>query len=186
MARKRILDKAAVVRAAADLADQLGFEQLTLAVLAERLDVKVPSLYNHVDGLAGLRRDLAVLSVGELLDKIRRAAVGRAGDEAVIALANAYRRFAREHPGLYAAGVRAPGPDETTLLSISNELIGLLLDVLRAYGLVGDDAIHAVRGLRSVIHGFVSIETAGGFGMPLDRDESFDRLIRIFIGGLPA
>ena len=47
-----------------------------------------------------------------------------------------------------------------------------------------EDGLHAVRGLRSVVHGFASLEVAGGFGLPLDLDESFRRLVEMFIGGL--
>jgi hypothetical protein len=59
-----------------------------------------------------------------------------------------------------------------------------VLDVLASYGLRGDDALHAVRRLRSVVHGFATLESAGGFGIPLEVDESFERLPRIFVDGV--
>ncbi len=61
----------------------------------------------------------------------------------------------------------------------------VLRAVLESYGLRGDEATHAIRGLRSLLHGFVSLEAAGGFGLPLDLDESFTRLVRVFAAGLP-
>src|SRR5262245_31033548 len=101
---RRGLDRAAVVAAAAALADEVGLEGLTLASLAERLDVRSPSLFNHVPGgLTGLRRELALHGLRELATRLSRAAVGRAGGEAVRAVAAAYRAFGRERPGLYAA-----------------------------------------------------------------------------------
>lgn len=60
----------------------------------------------------------------------------------------------------------------------------MVLDALSGYGLRGDDALHAVRGLRSVIHGFAALESAGGFGLALDPDESFRRLVTAFVDGL--
>ena len=45
------------------------------------------------------------------------------------------------------------------------------------YGISGSDAIDAARFVRSVLHGFVSLELGGGFGMPQSVDSSFDRLV---------
>jgi AcrR family transcriptional regulator len=184
VARKRTLDTAAVVYAAAEIADAEGLDLLTLARVAERLDVRVPSLYNHVDGLPGLRRALALAGVRATIDAVRRATVGVSGDAAVQALARAYRAFAHAHPGQYAASVRAPDPDDTVLREASVELLDVVLAVLAPYHLDAVSATHAVRGFRSIVHGFVSLEAAGGFGMPLDVDESFDRLVRMLIAGL--
>jgi hypothetical protein len=55
------------------------------------------------------------------------------------------------------------------------------LAVVASFGLTGDDALHAVRGLRSLVHGFATLEIAGGFGLPLSLDESFDRLLQMFV-----
>jgi AcrR family transcriptional regulator len=186
MARSVGIDRARVVDAAAELADAHGLDHLTLAQVAERLGVRLPSLYNHVDGLPGLRHELAVLGVRRLMEQISRAAIGKAGDDAVIAVARAYRAFALAHPGLYAATVRAPAPDDMELQRLSQAIIEVVLVVLEPYGLSDEDAIHAVRGLRSIAHGFASIELAGGFGLALDRDESFLRLTRAFVAGLRA
>jgi AcrR family transcriptional regulator len=178
------LDAAAVVRAAADLADAKGIDALTLGELAAHLGIRTPSLYNHIAGLDGLRRDLALVGVRELTARLARAAIGKAGDTAIIAFADAYRAFAHAHPGLYLATQRAPGPDDDELHAAADEAVATIVAVLAAYGLEGDDAVHMVRALRSVLHGFVSLEMGGGFGLPLNLDESFRRLLHIFIAGL--
>jgi hypothetical protein len=56
--------------------------------------------------------------------------------------------------------------------------------VLAPYRLSEEEAIHAIRGLRSIVHGFLSLEVAGGFGMPVDLDASFHWLINLYIAGL--
>ncbi|MDP9374547.1 MAG: WHG domain-containing protein [Chloroflexota bacterium] len=178
------LDRERVIREAATLADEAGLEHLSLARLAERLAVRVPSLYNHVAGLRGLRRELALLSTRELANRLSRAAIGKAGDVALVAIADAYRAFARERPGLYAAQLRAPDPRDPELIRAADEVVAIALAVLAPYGLRDDDALHAVRGLRSIVHGFVTLEGAGGFGLPLDLDESFRRLVAAFVRGL--
>lgn len=184
MPPKTRLDRGAVLQAAADLADAEGLEQLTLARLAERLGIRTPSLYNHVASLAGLRRDLALRGVGELNTRLTRAVMGKAADEAVAALAQAYRSFAKAHPALYAASVRAPDADDQEWQRAAQEVVEVVAAVLALYGFRGDAAIHAIRGLRSALHGFVTLETSGGFGIPLDLDESFRRLVQIIIRGL--
>jgi len=178
------LDAASVVRAAAALADANGVEALTLGELAAHLGVRTPSLYNHIAGLAGLRRDLALFGARELNARLSRAAIGKAGDAAIRAFADTYRAFAHAHPGLYAAIQRAPGPDDHELHAAADEVVATIVAVLAAYRLEGDDAMHTVRALRSFLHGFVSLEMGGGFGLPLDLDVSFRHLLQIFIAGL--
>ncbi|MDA1132991.1 MAG: TetR-like C-terminal domain-containing protein, partial [Proteobacteria bacterium] len=105
-------------------------------------------------------------------------------DDALIPVVDALWRFACEHPGLYAASVPAPGDDDPELQRAADQLLGVLLDVLAGYGLSGDDALHAVRAVRAILHGFLSLDAAGGFGMPLDVEESFRRLVASFVRGL--
>ena len=181
------LNREAVVEAAASLADEEGLEGVTLAELASRLGVRTPSLYNHVAGLEGLRRELALLGTRELGRRLGRAAVGKTTDEATFAMAQAYRDFVKERPGLYAATVRSyrlSAPEDPELAAAEGEALEVVLAVLASYGLSSEEAAHAARGLRSVAHGFATLEVAGGFGIPLDLDESFRRLLRAFTAGL--
>ncbi|MBA3945619.1 MAG: WHG domain-containing protein [Herpetosiphonaceae bacterium] len=186
MARSVGIDRTKVIAVAAELADEFGLEQLTLAQVATRLGVKLPSLYNHVDGLPDLRRALALLGIRQLMVQFTQAAIGKAEDAAIIAMADAYRAYARAHPGLYAATLRAPGPDDVEALQAAQSIVEVVLTVLEPYGLAEAAAIHAVRGLRSIIHGFVTLELAGGFELPLDHDESFRWLLHTYSAGVRA
>jgi AcrR family transcriptional regulator len=186
MAPRAGIDRARVVGVAAGLADEVGLEALALAQVAAQLGVKLPSLYNHVDGLPGLRHELALLGLRQLYERLSRAAIGKAEDTALIAVGQAYRAYIVEHPGVYAATVRAPAAGDLEMLQISQAIIEVVLAVLAPYGLDEDSAIHAVRGLRSVAHGFATLELAGGFAMALSCDESYLRLLRAFVAGLRA
>jgi AcrR family transcriptional regulator len=166
-----------VVAEAAAVADEVGLEQLTLAAIAQRFGVTLPSLYKHVGGLAALRRDLAVLGVRELTAALSSAAVGRARSDALYAIANAYRDYAKKHPGRSAAAVRAPDPDDAEYLAASEAALAVLLAVLDGYEITGEDAIDAIRSLRAVMHGFVTSEAAGGFELPRSVDATYTRLI---------
>lgn len=176
-----------VVDAAAHLADQEGFDDLSLARLAERLGVRKPSLYNHVEGLGGIRRELALKGLQEMGLILSDASAGKEGEAGIFALAEAYRAFVKEHPGLYAATVvsyRNYAPGDRDLRTAEGEAFQPVLSVLASCGVRGEAAVHAARGLRSVAHGFATLEAAGGFGMPADVDESFRKLVRAFVAGL--
>ncbi|MBD8101098.1 WHG domain-containing protein [Plantibacter sp. CFBP 8775] len=175
------LSRARVVDEAAELADEVGLEGLTLAALAERLGVRQPSLYKHLDSLAGLRRSISLQAKGELGDVLLRAAVGRSGADAITVMAGAYREWALEHPARYTAAQWIAGPEDEEDAAASLGAIQVISDVLAAYELRGDDAIDAIRVFRSTLHGFVSLEAAGSFGLDRDLDRSFDRLVRGFV-----
>ena len=179
------LSAAAVAAAAADLADADGLDALTLARVAQAVGVRTPSLYNHVGGLDDVRRRIALGALRDLGDALRDAAVGRAGDAALTAMARAYRAYARAHPGRYAATQRAAAlAEDAELRAAASRSVDVVLAILRGYGLEGHEAIHAARAVRSALHGFVALETGGGFGMPVDLDESFDRMVAALARGL--
>ena len=178
------LSTAAVVAAAADIADAEGLDRLTLARVAAAAGVRTPSLYNHVESLDDVRRRVALLALRNLADALRDAAVGRAGDDALVAMADAYRAYARRHPGRYAATQRAPAEGDEEMRAAAKGAVDVVFAILRGYGLEGDDAIHAARAVRSALHGFVALEAGGGFGIPVDLDESYARMVRALARGL--
>ena len=175
--KKRVVNVEAVTAAAADLADEVGFQQLTLALVAARLNIKPPSLYNHVDGLPALRRLLLLRGLKEFSTHACRAAVGKTGQDAIKAMAYAIREFARTRPGLYAATSHAHLANDSELMAAGKEALFPFEQVLLGSGLSDSSAIHALRTLRSAIHGFISLED-GGFGLPIDIQASFDWMVQ--------
>lgn len=169
-----------VIDAASLIADGNGLRAVTLARLAEHFGVRSPSLYKHVDGLEGVYRALSLRGLQEASLRLQRATVGKSGDAALFALAHAYWQFARERPGLYAASLREAKSGEKEIAATNDMLLGTLMAVLAGYGVKDGDALHAARGLRAIIHGFVSLDATGGFRLSLDLEESFDRLLGAF------
>lgn len=166
-----------VVREAEDVADEVGLANLTLTAIAPRLGVRMPSLYKHVAGMDALQRLVAIRATQEMGALFARQAAGRTGADALAAIANTWRAWATKHPGRYAATVSAPVEGDTEHASASDEVMHIILASLASYRLSDDDAIDAVRALRATMHGFISLEQAGGFGLPVDIDRSFDRLV---------
>jgi AcrR family transcriptional regulator len=184
--RTKPLDQAAVVAAAGRIVDAEGLEAATLSRVAAELRVRPPSLYNHVENHAALMRALGIEAVEELGAAITGAAVGRSREDALRAVAVAFRAYALEHSGRYAATVRAPAPGDTEAESAAATAVSPLVAVVAGWGTEGDEAIHLVRVIRSALHGFVSIEIGGGFGLPLDLDHSFDLLIDSLVAAIEA
>jgi AcrR family transcriptional regulator len=172
------LTQTRVVQEAELIADEDGLASLTLAAVAGRLGVRQPSLYKHIDGIGGLQRSIAVRAKNELAAILARAAVGRSRGDAVVSMARAYRAWALQHPGRYAAMQRAPAAGDAGDQAASRAIVQVAFDALAGFGLRDDDAVDATRALRSALHGFVTLETSGGFGLPADIDRSFDRLVR--------
>ena len=185
--RRAGLDPTSVTVAGADLVDEIGFDRLSMGLLAERLGVKTPSLYKHVANQADLAHRIAILAMDELADAIRDAIQGRSGREALVAGADAMRTYVRTHPGRYAAGNAAlmTGPDDP-LIAASGRVIDSWAAMLHGYGLDPAEQIHALRMLRSLLHGFASLEAVGSFQRDTNVDDSFTWMLSFLDHGLTA
>jgi AcrR family transcriptional regulator len=167
-----------VTKTAADLADAVGFDNITVSALARSFGVKDASLYSHVRNLQDLRERVAVLAAEELADRIAAAVAGRSGKDAMAAFANAYRDYALAHPGRYAA-TQAVQLDPAVLArsSVYARTIELTHAMLRAYRLVEPDLTDAGRLLRSAFHGYITLEANGGFSHSRDVQRSWERAL---------
>ncbi len=181
---RRTLDTEQVVEAAATLADVNGLDAVTLTRVAEKLGVRQPALYRHVDSYDALIRALGLRGREILAARLSEAAVGLAGDDAVRAMGRAWRAMVRDHPGLYAATDRYPCAGDAELDEAVGRVVQVLGLALVAYGLADDDRVHAARSMRSAFHGFAHLESGDGHPHPVDLDESFDRLVDLLCAGI--
>jgi AcrR family transcriptional regulator len=164
--------------AAAELADEVGFENVTVSALARRFGVKDASLYSHIRNAADLRARVAVLALAELADRAADALAGRSGKAALTAFADAYRSYAKEHPGRYAAGQLRLDP-ETAAASSARRHSDMTKAILRGYDLPESEQVHAVRLLHSTFHGYVTLERSGGFDYSGQVEESWARVLDV-------
>jgi AcrR family transcriptional regulator len=183
---RRGLDSEQVLQAAIGLADENGLDQVTFARLAEVLGVRAPSLYNHVNGRAALLRLITLRGLVELTDAVAAAAAGLSGEDALRATGHAYRVYALEHPGSYEAILTAPSEQDLEVQAAAERLLELLAAILRGWKLEGEDAIDAIRVVRSALHGFVELERKGGFALKREVDTSFERLLDTLVAGLSS
>ncbi|MFE1591427.1 TetR/AcrR family transcriptional regulator [Nocardia sp. NPDC058705] len=163
--------------AGAELADQVGFEQVTVSALARHFGVKPASLYSHVKSTEDLKTRVALFALTELADRAANAVAGRSGKDALAAFADAYRYYAREHPGRFDAARFRLDP-ETAAASAGVRHAQMMRAILRGYDLTEPDQTHAVRLLGSVFHGYVTLELAGGFShTDVDSQQSWEWVV---------
>jgi AcrR family transcriptional regulator len=173
-----------LLKGATILVNQRGLDDLSMSELAQALNVRTPTLYSHVAGIDDLKRLLALHGLAELDRAMARATIGKSGPDAVRAVFNAYREFVERNPGLYAATVPTPPRSDREWSGAVDRLMDTFLACLQYYGLRGAEKIHALRGLRSLVHGFVSLESSGALKHPVNRNDSFAWLVDSFLSAL--
>lgn len=160
--RRAGLSSERVAAAGAELADEIGFEAVTAAELARRLEVRTASLYSHVRSSADLKARIAALALNELADQVADALAGRTRTEALAGMAGAYRDYARQHPGRFAATLGTNGDDEA-VIAAGRRHAQLAAAMLRGYPLDAGAVTHAIRFVGSTLRGFASLEQSSSF-----------------------
>lgn len=163
------------------LANENGIDGLSMNELAAALGIRPPSLYAHVDGIDAVRRLLALHGLRELEQGVARVTAGKSGPEAVRALMYGYRNFARKNPGVYSAMLPKAPQSDTVWREAVDQLVRTLLSSLHGYRLEGPEAVHVLRAMRSLVHGFVSLESSRAHSHPVSRDASFTWLVEAFL-----
>ena len=178
------LDKDIILKTAADLEDAEGIANVTLKALAEKLGVKPPSLYKHINGLEELNKALMLYGWKSLEKKVTRAAVGKSKEDAIRAIFYAYRDYVKEHPGVFEAMQWYNMYQSEENLQATEEIVAVLFQVLSAYDLQEEQKVHIVRMFRVFLQGFLMVEIHGGFGNPVSITESFDFSLEILLNGI--
>ena len=178
------LQKDTILEAAAKMADEKGVASVTLKALAEELGVKSPSLYKHIDGLEELSRELMLYGWRLLDQDVTTAAVGKAKDDAIMAICYAYRDFVAQHKGLFEAMQWYNMYQSEEHLKATEGVVAVLFKVLSAYQLTEEQKVHIVRTLRGFLQGFLTIESHGGYGNPLPVADTFDFALKTILMGI--
>jgi AcrR family transcriptional regulator len=177
------LSRDSIVNAALTFLDREGWDALTINALATQLGTKGPSLYNHVQSLEDLRRTVRMRVVGDIIGMLNTVGQGRTRDDAVTAMASAYRSYAHHHPGRYSAFTRMPlGGDDPEFTDATRAAAAPVISVLASYGLDGEAAFYAALEFWSAMHGFVLLEMTGAMN-GIDTDAVFtDMVMRLATG----
>lgn len=179
------LDRKAIIEAAANMADEKGIANVTLKVLATELGIKSPSLYKHFSGgLDELNKELMLYGWYSLESEITRAAIGKAKDDAIIAICYTYQNFVAEHKGLFEAMQWYNMYQSEEHLQATQGMVSVLFQVLEGYGLTEEQKVHIVRMLRGFLQGFCAIENHDGYGNSTPLNDTFDFALKIILNGI--
>jgi AcrR family transcriptional regulator len=181
------LDKATLVRVAADVADRDGWANLTLSQVAKEVNRHVTSLYAHVESLDALRREVALLALEELADEVWQAALGRSGEDALAAIAAVERAYCRKHPGRSTAmfTFAFSRSDDKELRTRGLRLAEPLRATFRSFGLTEDQVTMAHSVFSSALRGLVLAEITDTFAFG-DLDRTHEQLIQLFVVALSS
>ena len=183
MATRVGLDRAAVVAAAVEIVDTEGLAALSMTRLAASLGIRGPSLYAHVRGQAGLRRELWLWVVADLGDRLRDSVMGRSGEAALFSFAAAMRDYAARYPGRYQLTLDPPTPLDDEGKAVRRRANAAFEAMIESFGVRGEQARHAGRALRAAIHGFVALEAVDAIG-DHEVDASFETMLLLLARGL--
>ena len=182
---KNVSKRETIIETVAAMADEKGFANITMKELADELGIKSPSLYKHFSGgLDELNKELMLHGWRSLDSEITKAVIGKAKDDAVIALCNAYRRFVSEHKGLYEAMQWYNMYLSDEHLQASEGAVDIMFRSLSSYGLTEEQKVHTVRMIRAFLQGFSTIECHGGYGNPVPLNDTFDFALRTILNGI--
>ena len=183
MAARVGLSREDVIGVAVALADEQGFDAVTISQVARKLGVRSQSIYAHVDGLAGLRREVQLRAFQLLGIRIREAVVGLSPRDAMVAWPMAVARFDSEHPGMYAARIAPPG-DDALLLRMVADAEAIPQALIRSFGLSEDEALHRDRMVWAALYGYEALRRAGRFRTSVDPDVTLHKLVEALASDL--
>ena len=134
--------------------------------LADRLHIKAPSLYKHVEGRDQIIAELQAYGIQQFGQAIASAKKSKR------AKALAYRRWALENPHLYEVTLRTPLLRDRLPSGLEEGVTKMIIEI------TGKDHEHA-RAVWALMHGLVDLEIAGRFPENADLDKTWSRAIQM-------
>lgn len=179
------IDRETIIETAWQMIEQDGYENLSLAKLAEQgLGVKAPSLYRYFKNKSKLLQAINIRTYERLLE-YAQAPMTEAGDDPIEQLkifAVAYREYAHQHPVHYLLAYTST-PQGAHLEEQTADLLAQPLERLMAK-VVGDgEALVALRGAWALLHGFVMLEINQAFRRSGDLDAAFQQTVAVYLAG---
>lgn len=181
---KKRITRDVIVQTAISIANEKGLKNITLKDIADALEIKPPSLYNHLKGIDDLYNILANYGLNKLKECLMEATIGLSGKDALISMSNAYRKFSRDYPSLYESTQLVNTFTDVSIKKLSTDIINIISKIISIYNYSKEENIHIIRTLRSYLHGFISFEQNKLFEMSTSTDESFAAGLELIINGI--
>jgi AcrR family transcriptional regulator len=171
MGRRPQIDRAAVIDAAMQLADDSGLAAVTMHAVAQRLGVTPMALYRHVDGKQALLDGM----VERLLTGYPLPPADTPWADRLTGMAEAIRSTAKRHPAVFPLLLTRP-----VVTPAARAVRDYVQAALREAGLAAADVARAERLTSTAVLGFAASEAAGRFRQHTRAviDEDFAVLLR--------
>ena len=166
MSKNNISDEL-IITTSARLSNEVGLNNLSLKMIAEELNIKSPSLYNHISSLDDIKEKLMIYGWKELGEKATESAVGVAGYEALRNMCYAFYDYATNNKGVFTAMLWYNKFESEEKKEATIKLFSLLFRVLQPLNISDNNIEHIIRTLRGFLEGFVLLVNNNAFGSSL-------------------
>lgn len=173
-----------IIETAAKLSNRTGLDSLSLKDIAEELNIKSPSLYNHVSGLDEIKEKLMIYGWKQVEDKMIDSVIGYAGYEALENMCYSFYEYAKENKGVFSAMLWYNKFETTENKNATTRLFDMMFKILRPLEISDDKINHIIRTLRSFLEGFALLVNNNAFGNPISIDDSFKFSLEIILNGI--
>jgi AcrR family transcriptional regulator len=153
-----------IAAAAPVLIDAVGVDQLSMRALAYRVGIRAPSIYKHFESKEAL--EATVISAIFEEQALHYEAIVEDSDQPLLAVADAYRDYARRHPHLYRLVTERPLNRPALVEGVEARYVA---QVIRAAG--GDRDL--ARAFWAFAHGMTILELNSRFPPDADLDPAW-------------
>ena len=175
-----------IIETSAHISNKVGLENLSLKLIAEELNIKSPSLYNHISSLDNIKERLMIYGWNQVESKMIDSAVGISGYEALKSMCYAFYDYAINNKGVFTAMLWYNKYDNEEANNTTKRLFTLLFKVMKPLNISEENINHTIRTLRSFLEGFSLLVNNNAFGNPISIKESFDLSLEIIMNGIKA
>lgn len=178
------LDKDIVVERAAQMANEVGLENITLKMIAKEFGIQTPSLYNHIKSLDDLKKSLMLYGWKQLESNLLLAVVGVSGYDALRAMCYAFYEYATSNPGVFNAMLWYNKFQDDETLNATKQLFTVLFKIMATLNIPEETINHLIRTFRGFLEGYALLENNGAFGNPISIKESFNLSVEVLLAGI--
>lgn len=185
MSKNNISDEL-IIETSARIANKVGLDNLSLKIIAEELNIKSPSLYNHISSLNEIKSQLMVYGWKQIEEKMIDSAVGVSGYEALKNMCNVFYDYATNNKGIFTAMLWYNKYESDEKQNATTRLFNMLFKIMKSLNITDENINHIIRTLRGFLEGFSLLVNNNAFGNPISIKESFDLSLEIIMNGIKS
>ena len=185
MSKNNISDEL-IIQTSASIANKVGLSNLSLKIIAEELNIKSPSLYNHISSLEEIKQRLMVYGWKQIEEKMIDSAVGVSGYEALKNMCNVFYDYATNNKGIFTAMLWYNKYESDEKQNATTRLFNMLFKIMKSLNITDENINHIIITLRGFLEGFSLLVNNNAFGNPISIKESFDLSLEIIMNGIKS